>query len=274
MHWPYTIRGRNLTHNCSRLIHRSSVLQALSDSNRDVCQWKVNITSSLIWIKEPLSEWHQICWWMGWWIEGNYINLKSSERRWDGERQTDKRNADWQINRTKQENKSNQVFSTKKAKKSSLTTFIFVCFVRSRLLWQRSERHHSVCCLFPARQWPRGLPWNNGEPLPVSITPPWIKHLRLFWSSKVYIRFTGGLFRDENYTSMSQTLQSLSDSFIFGYKHPQTRWKLHLSSLQLKWQSDGEACFLRPPVLISSLLCFMPGQSGWDPTGCSVKDME
>lgn len=39
-----------------------------------------------------------------------------------------------------------------------------------RLLWRWSQRHHRFCSLFPARQRQRRLPWNNGEPLPVSRT--------------------------------------------------------------------------------------------------------
>lgn len=52
----------------------------------------------------------------------------------------------------------------------------FCCFVffSLRLLRWWSECHHSVCSMFPAGQRQRRLPWNNGEPLPVSVTLSWL----------------------------------------------------------------------------------------------------
>lgn len=98
---------------------------------------------------------------MALWIDGNYINQKSSERKQG--RETDGQ----KINRTKIKEQSSS------RQRNSYYFYFCVCFL-SRLLWQRSERHHRVCCLFSARQRPRGVPWNNGEPLPVSIKKRWL----------------------------------------------------------------------------------------------------
>lgn len=111
---------------------------------------------------------------MGWRIKGNYTYLKRIERKRCRDRHTKETQSGRWIKHKRGKNESNQVFTKKSSRSSwllevSFFSFSFFFSFLLRLLWQRSECHYSVCRLFPARQWPRGLPWNNGKPLPVSI---------------------------------------------------------------------------------------------------------
>lgn len=93
-------------------------------------------------------------------------NNEQNEREWQAKQEIN--------GQSNQELKSHQ----ESPRSRELRTLIWFCclvfFLRLLQWW--SERHHSVCSLFPAGQWQRRLPWNNAEPLPVSVTLSWLMY--------------------------------------------------------------------------------------------------